>query len=266
MSASELFKAGKLKEAIEVQTQEVRANPTDAGRRLFLFELFAFAGDLDRARRQIDAVRYDEVDRDATVQRYGKLLLSEAARRATFEQSQPPSFLTEIPYHVRMRLDAVRNFLPFHRVSEAGGLLEAAKKVTPALKVVLNGAPHDGLVDADDVFGSILEVMTNGLYYWVPLEHVATLAMNEPRAPRDLLWIPARIELTDGQTGEVFLPALYPGSHLHPDDLVKLGRSTDWKTLEGEGGPTLGIGQKTYVAGEEPVGILEWRELRVLGE
>jgi type VI secretion system protein ImpE len=39
MSAQELFKAGKLSEAIEALGVEVRDNPTDARRRTFLFEL-----------------------------------------------------------------------------------------------------------------------------------------------------------------------------------------------------------------------------------
>ena len=264
MSASELFKAGQLKEAIEAQTKEVKANPTDPGRRLFLFELLAFAGDLDRARLQIEAVRYDDPARDTSVQLYRRLLDSEAARRATFNDSKAIAFLTEIPFHVRMRMDAVRNFLPLHRVVDAANLLNGARNATPNLKVVLNGTTYDGLHDADDLFGTVIEVMTNGLYYWVPLELVVSLAMNDPKAPRDLLWIPARIELTDGQNGEVFLPALYPGSHLHPDDAVKLGRSTDWKSVEN--GPVLGIGQKTYLAGEETFGLLDWRELKVLGE
>ncbi len=226
--------------------------------------MFAFAGDLERAARQIEAIRYNDLELDAALQRYRRLLDSEAARRSTFEKSLPVTFLTEVPFHMRMRLDAVRNFLPLHRVSEAHGILQGARLGTPHLRIAFNGKVVDGLLDADDLFGSIIEVMANGLYYWVPLEHVVSIAMNEPKFPRDLLWIPARIELTDGQSGEVFLPTLYPGSHHHPDDLVKLGRSTDWKTLED--GPVLGIGQKTYLAGDEPVGILEWRELRVLGE
>jgi type VI secretion system protein ImpE len=64
MNAGELYKAGRLAEAIEAQIQEVKANPIDNGKRLFLFELLAFAGDLDRARRQIDAVSYDDADLD----------------------------------------------------------------------------------------------------------------------------------------------------------------------------------------------------------
>ena len=53
-----------------------------------------------------------------------------------------------------------------------------------------------------------------------------------PRFPRDLLFIPAHLELEDEQ-GDIFLPALYPGSHEHPDDQVRLGRMTDWKELDG---------------------------------
>jgi len=56
MNATDLFKAGRLQAAIDAQIQEVKAKPADHGRRLFLFELCAFAGDLERARRQIDAL------------------------------------------------------------------------------------------------------------------------------------------------------------------------------------------------------------------
>ena len=53
MTARELYKAGKLKEAIAALNLEVRDNPTDVQRRTFLFELLAFAGDYDRAEKQL---------------------------------------------------------------------------------------------------------------------------------------------------------------------------------------------------------------------
>ena len=65
MNASELYKAGKLSDALQAQLQAVKENPGDPNRRVFLFELSAFAGDLDRAVRQIDAVHYGEPERDA---------------------------------------------------------------------------------------------------------------------------------------------------------------------------------------------------------
>ena len=42
MNASELYKAGKLQEAVDAQIKEVKASPADQSKRLFLFELLAF--------------------------------------------------------------------------------------------------------------------------------------------------------------------------------------------------------------------------------
>jgi type VI secretion system protein ImpE len=116
------------------------------------------------------------------------------------------------------------------------------------------------LRDCDDLFGPMLEVMAHGNYFWVPLEHVHSLTMNGPKFPRDLLWIPARLE-TDDATGDVFLPALYPRSHEHADNQVKLGRMTDWNSTEG--GPTLGVGSRTFLVDDDAVSLLEWRELTI---
>ena len=38
MSANDFFKAGKLQDAIDAQVQEVKTNPADQAKRLFLFE------------------------------------------------------------------------------------------------------------------------------------------------------------------------------------------------------------------------------------
>jgi type VI secretion system protein ImpE len=260
MNASELFKAGKLQEAIAAQVNEVRAHPADHGKRLFLFELLVFAGDLDRARRHIDAVRYDEVERDAAVQTYRKLLDAEQARRRLFRDGLRPKSLAEPSEHVRLRLGAVDR-LREGRPAEAAEVLARAASATPPAPGVLNGKAFDLLRDADDLFGPVLEVMAHGDYYWVPLEQVEALAMNAPRFPRDLLWVPARLSVRDGAAGDVFLPALYPGSHEHPDDQVRLGRATDWKTAEG--GTVLGVGLRMFLAGDDPVSLLEFRQLQM---
>ena len=84
MNAAELFKAGKPHEALAAQTQEVKGKPGDQGKRLFLFELLAFAGDLDRARRQIGAVTYDDPDLE-TAAAYRELIDAEEARRRPAE-------------------------------------------------------------------------------------------------------------------------------------------------------------------------------------
>ena len=84
MNVGDLFKAGKLSEAVDAQLKEVKAKPADHGQRLFLFELLAFAGDLDRAQRQIEAINYNDMELDAAVLAYRRLLDSERARRRLF--------------------------------------------------------------------------------------------------------------------------------------------------------------------------------------
>ncbi len=260
MSASEAFKAGRLQEAMDTQIQEVRAHPADHGKRLFLFELAAFAGDLDRARRQIDAVKYDEPDRDLATLTYRKLLDAEEARRKLFREGLQPALLGEAPDHVVIRLEAV-NRLREGRAAEMPELLAKANEVIPVLKGTLNGKAFEGLRDYDDLFGTVLEVMAQGRYFWLPLEQVETLALSPPRFPRDLLWAPGKLVTTQGEEGDVFLPALYPGTHEHADDQVKLGRATEWKEAEGE--PVRGAGLRTFLVGDGAVSLLEWRELRL---
>ncbi|MFO0875768.1 MAG: type VI secretion system accessory protein TagJ [Gemmataceae bacterium] len=260
MTATDLFKAGKLQAALDAQLQEVKSAPGDPSRRLFLFELASFAGDLERAGRQIDAIRYDDPERDAQVAVYRALLAAEQKRRQLFRDGLQPRFLAPPPDHVALRLQAVQRLREMN-YAEAAGLLRQANEAAPALHGVLNGTAFQLLRDADDLFGTVLEVMAHGEYFWVPLDQIESLGMNAPRFPRDLLWIPARLVLRQGEHGEVFLPALYPNSHEHADEEVRLGRSNDWKDL-GEGA-TLGIGARTFLVGDEGVGLREWRDLQL---
>jgi type VI secretion system protein ImpE len=260
MNATELYRAGRLAEAVDAQIQAVKAGPGDQARRLFLFELLAFSGDLDRARRQVEALKYDELELETAALNYRKLLDAEGLRRRLFSEGLAPEFFGEPAAHARLRLEAV-NRLREGKPAEATETLARADAAAPAVKGKFNGQDFAGLRDCDDLFSHVLEVMAQGRYFWVPLEQVESLAMKPPRFPRDLLWFPARLDLHDGASGEVFLPALYPGSHEHSDPQVKLGRSTDWKG--DEGGPVLGVGLRQFLLGhlDDPVPLLEWREL-----
>jgi type VI secretion system protein ImpE len=260
MTATELYRAGRLAEAIDAQIQEVKGNPGDQARRLFLFELLAFSGDLDRARRQIDALKYDQLELETAAMNYRRLLDAEGLRRRLFSEGLMPEFFGEPPGHVRLRLEAV-NRLRDGRPGEATETLARADAASPALKGKLNGKDFAGLRDCDDLFSHVLEVLAQGRYFWVALEQVEALAAKPPRFPRDLLWFPARLDLRDGASGEVFLPALYPGSHAHADPQVQLGRKTDWK--DDAGGPMLGVGLREFLVGDldEPVRLPDWREL-----
>ena len=194
MTASELFKAGQLQAAIDAQIQEVKKNPADPAKRIFLFELASFAGDLDRAKRQIEAVNYEQIEKQVVVLDYKKMIDSETIRRTVFREGKLPHFLSPPTEHAQLRIQAVKA-LQEKKPAEALDLLNKANEQVPPLKGTLNGKAFQALRDCDDLFGGILEVMAQGMYSWVPLEQIDSLAMSVPKQPRDLLWFPARSQL-----------------------------------------------------------------------
>lgn len=257
-SASEAFKAGDLQAAITQQTETVKKNPSDQGARLFLFELLAFAGNFDRARKQFDAMTFDDPEQDLMGLQYKQVLDAEAQRDKVFSRGAKPAFVIEpVPEHVTLRLTALSQ-LQAGNAAEAAATLAQAAECTPDVGGRLNDKEVKLIRDCDDLLGNVLEVMAQGKYFWVPLEHIASLAMAPPRFPRDLLWFPARLEALSGESGEVYLPAVYPGTHKQDDDALKLGRQTDWKS-DGDG-PVRGIGSKTLLVDDDVMGLLELRE------
>jgi type VI secretion system protein ImpE len=55
------------------------------------------------------------------------------------------------------------------------------------------------------------------------------------------------------------VPALYAGTETATDNALKLGRATDWRGNEGE--PVRGIGQRTFLIGEEDRPVMELAEI-----
>ncbi len=138
-AADEHFKAGRMREAIEAQTLEVKAHPADTAKRLFLFELLAFDGEFDRAQKQIDALKFDQPELQAAVLTYHGLLEAEGQRRGLFQAGSPtPQFLAELSAHVQLRLEAVAR-LQAGDPAGAAELLAKANADSPSVRGSLNG-------------------------------------------------------------------------------------------------------------------------------
>ena len=261
MGAKELFDAGNLSGAIDQLTQEVRANPRDLHSRIFLFELLCFAAEYQRAERQLDAVAQTsgDVKVEMGAQVYRSLLQAEKARHALFTgSSRLPKFFSEPPSYAAFHAEALTH-LRENRFDELEELLAKSDDLHKPAKGEKDGAPFEDLKDGDDLLGPFLEVFYQAEYFWLPFEQIRRLEIQVPRTLRDLIWIPASIELHDKPLRDAFLPVQYFGSHQHSDDLVKLGRMTDWKTV-GQG-TLLGAGQRTFFADETECPLLEIRKI-----
>jgi type VI secretion system protein ImpE len=231
MNAHELFQAGRLDEAIESLGAGLRSNPTDAQRRIFLFELLCFAGNYDRAEKQLSVLAERSQQAELGALLYRGALSAERVRQEMFLAGDYP---------------------------QAG---------PPPARVAgtINGRAFDSLADADPRIGARLELFAAGQYMWLPFEHIASVSMQPPKRLRDLLWAPAVVRTGPGfkgkELGEVLLPALTPLAWQHPSPAVRLGRVTEWRELDG--GAQAPVGQKMLLVDDEEFPFLELRELEI---
>jgi type VI secretion system protein ImpE len=259
MKAQEFFQAGQLSAAIGQVTEEVKAKPADLHGRTLLFELLCFSGDLDRASKHLDVLGQESADSEIAVQRYRNVLQGERARRRLFSEGLRPHLIPESPAYAELHFQAL-NYIREGRSGEARSLLEEAEASRPELPGRLNGnQPFEDFKDCDDLIGPFLEAIIEAEYHWIPWESVSSLSIEPPKHSRDLIWIPARIELRTGTAGEALLPVLYANSYLHADERVKLGRATEWRSDVQE--VALGLGQRLFAAGDQDFPMLEVREI-----
>jgi type VI secretion system protein ImpE len=231
VNATELYRAGHLKESIDALGAEIRGNPTDSRRRTFLFELLCFAGEYDRAEKHLDVLASG--GKDASM----GALLYRSALHAT-----------------RLREDQYRSGSAF-----------MAPRPNENVRGTIDGREFSRLVDADPRLGARLEVYAAGQFMWIPFEHIESILMQPPQRLRDLLWIPARLKtgpLFQGmELGEILLPALTAGAWEDEDDNVRLGRTTEW--VQTETGDVVPMGQKTLIADDQEYSLLDVREILI---
>lgn len=259
MTSQELFAAGKLAEAVAAQTEAVKKHPADAAPRSFFCELLCLAGDLERADKQLDAL--SELDAQAAmgVAMFRQLLRAETARRECFEQGRVPELLDDPTPGLKLHLEAMVH-LRAGDLAQAAQVLATAEEQRAPQTGECDGEPFDDFRDLDDLTAPVFEVLTTtGKYYWIPTERIELVEFHPPEHARDLLWRSAHMVVRGGPDGIVFVPALYPGSHQAADEQLKLGRGTDWQ--QAEGGPVRGVGQRTFLVGDQDRPIMELKTL-----
>jgi len=257
-TAKEYFQDGNLAAAIEQQTMDVKAKPADVAARTFLFELLCFSGGYDRAEKQLDVIAHQSKEMEVGAEIYRQVLVAERARHAVFLNGRNPDFLTTPPEYVALHLEALSLQRENHP-EKARALLERALDLHPALPGAADGVRFGEFEDADPFLSPFLELIVNEKYAWLPFEQIQRIEIARPEQLRDLLWARAKLEARGGDLGEVFLPALYPSSADHPQEVIKLGRRTDW--LEAGAGLFRGAGRRLFSIDGNDKDMLEISEV-----
>lgn len=251
----ELFQSGQLDEAVEQAAQDVKSNPSNISLRSLFAELLCFTRDWERVDKQLDAISKIDKSSVVGVSLLKHLIRSEVSREEAYEQGRVPEFIDKPCASMQKRLEALTHYRTGDP-AKAVELIAQAVELEEPISGAHNGEAFRGFRDMDDLLGPIMEVFTaTGEYYWLGIHQARSLELDAPSNLVDQLWRSARIETTGELRGRIYLPALYYGSDKSDDGRTRIGRATDW--IGGENEPVTGRGQREYLAGSEPITIMQ---------
>ncbi|MEL7451492.1 MAG: type VI secretion system accessory protein TagJ, partial [Pseudomonadota bacterium] len=209
-------------------------------------------GECQRALTQLNVV--GDLDGKALpmVQTYREAIACEVYREAVFAGKHTPLIFGDPERWVASILQALALSADGNH-AQAQELREEAFEDAPAVSGSIDGESFEWLADADSRLGPMLEAIVNGKYYWVPMNRIARITVEEPADLRDSVWTPVYFTWANGGDAPGLVPTRYPGSAGSSDDRIRLARLTEWE--EKAEGVYHGLGQRILAtdAGDTPL-------------
>jgi type VI secretion system protein ImpE len=257
-TAQEALRTGDPAVALDALQQQVRDDPANPKLGVFLFQLLAVTGQWEQALTQLR--RCGELDHGtlAMVQNYGDAIRCEAQRDAVFAGTAAPHVIgRHQPWVARM----IQALAADARGDAAGAfsLRTRAMDDAPARPGRIGDQRFEWLADADSRLGPVVEAIVAGRYTWLPLHGIAKLELEAPSDLRDLVWLPAHVEFTNGGRTAALLPARYPGTTASGDGGLLMGRRTEWIDIGSD--QYRGLGQKLWATDQLEVGFFDVRKI-----
>ena len=247
-----LLQAGRVNEALQQLTVQVRGKPADAKSRVFLFQLLALMGQWERAQNQLNVSGELDPGNTLMVNAYTQALQGELTRARVVEGERSPSLIGEPEQWVALLLQAFKLDAQ-GKHHQAAPLREQAFEQADAVGGSVDGAAFEWMADADPRFGPCLEVITKSGYAWAPFSRIKELTFEAPSDLRDKIWAPVQITWANGGQAIGFVPARYPGADRAVDGEVVLARRTDWLDLGDDFQVAQGQRMLATDAGEYPL-------------
>ncbi|MBB3610139.1 type VI secretion system accessory protein TagJ [Rhizobium sp. BK602] len=250
-----------IEDAIELVKSHLKTAPSDRQARNLYIDLLVLVGDYERADAQCNLASTFAPDDVMGFAMLRNQLRAMAARAAWFTDAATPDF----PQGPSDLDKAALKLGIAHRQGSAQdtkAALEALEEVRGERPMIWNGKPVSDFRDLDDRIPHALEViMSGGGYLWVDFAKIASVDIEPIARPRDLAFRRAELQLVDGASAPVLLPAIYHGTPA--EGKLLLGRETDW--VDEASGITIGRGQKCFLAGDELVSFHDAVKLEANG-
>jgi len=263
MDPGDLLRTGEIDKALEELQEEIRQDPSNPQRRVFLFQLLCVLGQWERALTQLNVLTELDASTLAMAQTYRVALECEVFRSQVFAGQRTPLVFGEPEQWVALLINALAPIAQGH-YKTARALRDEAYEAAPAVTGSIDQTPFEWVTDADSRLGPILEVIVNGQYYWLPLNRVHDIRLDEPQDLRDLVWIPGHFTWVNGGEAVGLIPTRYPGTEAAEDPLLRLARKTVWEAFADE--TYLGLGQRMLATDVAEYPLLDIRRITLGAE
>ena len=258
MDPHSLLQSGNLAEALTAVQNDVKKQPAESRHRVFLFQLLCARGEWDRALTQLKVLEDLDASNLPLVRTYSTAIQCEGVRADVFGGKRSPLVFGDPEQWLALLLEADR-LLADGKVGDAETVRAEALDKAPATAGTIDGDPFDWIMDADPRIGPVCEVILNGKYYWVPFSRIAKITVETPEDLRDLIWLPANFQWSNGGEALGLIPVRYPGSETADDPMVVLSRKTEWQDVSAN--TQLGIGQRLLATSNSDFALLDTREI-----
>lgn len=254
--ARELLRAGEPAAALAALQEQVRKDPANAKLRVFLFQLLCVLGQWERAANQLEVAAELDPIALAMAQMYREALKCERLRAEVFAGRKSPLVFGEPEEWLALLVEAL-----LVTATPGGGpssaLRAKALEHAPASRGSVNGEPFEWIADADNRLGPVCEAIVNGRYYWIPFNRLARIDIEPPEDLRDVAWMPARLQFTNGGEAVAIVPTRYPGSESSADAQLVLARKTSWVEVQPE--EYQGLGQRLWTTDTQEYALFDVR-------
>ena len=260
INAEQSLRDGDPAAALQSLQEQVRAHPNDAKLRIFLFQLLSVLGQWERAMTQLNVAAELDPAALAMAQMYREALHCEALRAQVFEGKKSPMVFGEPEIWLALLIEALLHTGRGEHSQSQQLSRQALEDAAPS-SGMLDGKPFTWIADADLRLGPVLEAIINGRYYWVPFARLSRIDIEAPVDLRDVVWMPAHLQFTNGGESVALIPTRYPGSEASDDGTILLARKTLWN----EPVPEVyhGLGQRMLTTDTGEVPLMEVRSITI---
>lgn len=258
MSAEKSLRAGDLDLAFQQLQDLVRNDPSNVKNRIFIFQIMLIQGQWERALNQLNVACEMDASTLLMAQTYREAIQCEVLRDKVFSAGRSPLIFGKPEQWLALLIEAMKLIVKA-QYKCAAGLRDEAFELAPVTTGSINGEKFEWIADADTRLGSVLEVIVNGRYYWVPFHRIKSIVVEKPEDLRDNVWMPAQFTWANAGQAVGFIPTRYPGSERMASETIRMAKSTTWQDCGSE--IYLGTGQRMLTTDNNEYPLMDVREI-----